>query len=74
MLPASTQVFTAVAAKFTLGDAFQFETQFLSNGKIQNNTLEGDLAKSNLLATPISPVTTLHPLPLILKKSRHSEN
>ena len=44
MLPASTQkVFTAVAAKLVLGDAFQFETSLLSNGKIQNNTLEGDL-------------------------------
>ena len=44
MLPASTQkVFTAVAAKLVLGDAFQFETSLLSNGKIQNNVLEGDL-------------------------------
>lgn len=44
MLPASTQkVFTAVAAKLVLGDTFQFETSLLSNGKIQNNVLEGDL-------------------------------
>lgn len=44
MLPASTQkVFTSVAAKLVLGDAFQFETSLLSNGKIQNNVLEGDL-------------------------------
>ncbi|MDH2927199.1 serine-type D-Ala-D-Ala carboxypeptidase [Lonepinella koalarum] len=44
MLPASTQkVFTALAAKLTLGDQFQFETSLLTNGKIQNNTLNGDL-------------------------------
>ena len=42
MLPASTQkVFTAVAAKLVLGDAFQFETSLLSNGKIQK--INGDL-------------------------------
>ena len=35
--------FSAVAAKLVLGDAFQFETSLLSNGKIQNNVLEGDL-------------------------------
>ncbi|WP_439242527.1 serine-type D-Ala-D-Ala carboxypeptidase [Lonepinella sp. BR2474] len=44
MLPASTQkVFTALAAKLTLGDQFQFETSLLTNGKVQNNSLNGDL-------------------------------
>lgn len=44
MLPASTQkVFTAVAAKLVLGDNFQFQTALLTNGKIQNNALEGNL-------------------------------
>ena len=44
MLPASTQkVFTAVAAKLALGDQFQFETALLSNGKIQNGNLDGNL-------------------------------
>lgn len=44
MLPASTQkVFTAVAAKLVLGDEFKFDTSLLTNGKIQNNTLDGNL-------------------------------
>lgn len=44
MLPASTQkVFTALAAKLALGDQFQFETALLTNGKIQNGQLNGDL-------------------------------
>ncbi|OOF41172.1 serine-type D-Ala-D-Ala carboxypeptidase [Rodentibacter rarus] len=44
MLPASTQkVFTAVAAKLVLGDDFKFETALLTNGKIQNGLLEGNL-------------------------------
>lgn len=44
MLSASTQkVFTAVAAKLTLGDQFQFETALLSNGKIQSGNLDGHL-------------------------------
>ncbi|MDO5053968.1 MAG: serine-type D-Ala-D-Ala carboxypeptidase [Pasteurella oralis] len=44
MLPASTQkVLTALTAKLALGDQFQFETSLLTNGKIQNNALTGDL-------------------------------
>ncbi|PJG83991.1 serine-type D-Ala-D-Ala carboxypeptidase [Caviibacterium pharyngocola] len=44
MLPASTQkVFTALTAKLALGDQFRFETTLLTNGKIQNGTLNGDL-------------------------------
>ncbi|WP_288063102.1 serine-type D-Ala-D-Ala carboxypeptidase [Rodentibacter caecimuris] len=44
MLPASTQkVFTAVAAKLVLGDDFKFDTTLLTNGKIQNGLLEGNL-------------------------------
>ncbi|MGQ0286017.1 serine-type D-Ala-D-Ala carboxypeptidase [Pasteurellaceae bacterium 22721_9_1] len=44
MLPASTQkVFTALAAKLSLSDQFQFRTSLLTNGKIQNATLNGDL-------------------------------
>ena len=44
MLPASTQkVFTALAAKLALGDQFRFETSALTNGKIQNRQLNGDL-------------------------------
>lgn len=44
MLPASTQkVFTAVAAKLVLGDQFQFETALLTDGKVQNNQLDGNL-------------------------------
>lgn len=44
MLPASTQkVFTAVAAKLVLGDEFKFETALLTNGKIQNGDLDGNL-------------------------------
>lgn len=44
MLPASTQkVFTALAAKLTLGDQFQFSTSLLTNGKVQNGNLNGDL-------------------------------
>ncbi|HBO38048.1 MAG TPA: D-alanyl-D-alanine carboxypeptidase/D-alanyl-D-alanine-endopeptidase, partial [Pasteurellaceae bacterium] len=44
MLPASTQkVFTALAAKLALGDDFKFDTSLLSNAKIVNGQLEGDL-------------------------------
>ena len=44
MLPASTQkVFTALAAKLALGDSFQFQTALLTNGKVQNDQLNGDL-------------------------------
>ena len=44
MLPASTQkVFTALAAKLALGDSFQFQTALLTNGKVQNGQLNGDL-------------------------------
>ncbi|TDQ57352.1 D-alanyl-D-alanine carboxypeptidase/D-alanyl-D-alanine-endopeptidase (penicillin-binding protein 4) [Mesocricetibacter intestinalis] len=44
MLPASTQkVFTALAAKLSLGDQFRFQTSILTNGNIQNNNLNGDL-------------------------------
>ena len=44
MLPASTQkVFTALAAKLALGDSFQFQTALLTNGKVQNGQLDGDL-------------------------------
>ena len=44
MLPASTQkVFTALAAKLALGDSFQFQTSLLTNGKVQNGQLNGDL-------------------------------
>ena len=44
MLPASTQkVFIAVAAKLVLGDEFKFETALLTNGKIQNSDLDGNL-------------------------------
>ncbi|MDO4431350.1 MAG: serine-type D-Ala-D-Ala carboxypeptidase [Lonepinella koalarum] len=44
MLPASTQkVFTALGAKLALGDSFQFSTALLTNGKVQQNQLEGDL-------------------------------
>ena len=44
MLPASTQkVFTAVAAKLVLGDEFRFDTALLTNGKIQNGDLDGNL-------------------------------
>ncbi|MGY4677015.1 serine-type D-Ala-D-Ala carboxypeptidase [Pasteurella sp. P03HT] len=44
MLPASTQkVFTALAAKLTLPEQFQFETSLFTNGKIQDGTLNGDL-------------------------------
>ncbi|MDO4625854.1 MAG: serine-type D-Ala-D-Ala carboxypeptidase [Pasteurellaceae bacterium] len=44
MLPASTQkVFTALAAKLVLPENFQFETSLLTNGKVQNNQLDGDL-------------------------------
>lgn len=44
MLPASTQkVFTALAAKLTLGDSFQFSTALLTNGNVQQNQLNGDL-------------------------------
>ncbi|MGV6989004.1 serine-type D-Ala-D-Ala carboxypeptidase [Testudinibacter sp. P80/BLE/0925] len=45
MLPASTQkVFTALAAKLTLGDQFQFNTDLVSPAKISNKTLQGDLS------------------------------
>lgn len=44
MLPASTQkVFTALAAKLALGDEFRFETSLQTQGKVQNNQLDGDL-------------------------------
>lgn len=44
MLPASTQkVFTALAAKLTLGDQFQFTTALISRASISNRTLQGDL-------------------------------
>lgn len=44
MLPASTQkVFTAVAAKLVLGDEFRFDTSLLTNGEIQNGSLNGNL-------------------------------
>ena len=44
MLPASTQkIFTAVAAKLVLGDEFKFDTALLTNGKIQNGDLDGNL-------------------------------
>ena len=44
MLPASNQkVFTAVAAKLVLGDEFKFDTALLTNGKIQNGDLDGNL-------------------------------
>ncbi|MCK3657340.1 serine-type D-Ala-D-Ala carboxypeptidase [Pasteurellaceae bacterium Pebbles2] len=44
MLPASTQkVFTALAAKLSLGDKFQFNTSLLTNGSVQNGVLNGDL-------------------------------
>ncbi|TNH06276.1 serine-type D-Ala-D-Ala carboxypeptidase [Testudinibacter sp. TR-2022] len=45
MLPASTQkVFTALAAKLTLGDQFQFATDLVSSAKISNKILQGDLS------------------------------
>lgn len=44
MLPASTQkVFTALAAKLVLPEDFKFQTAFLTNGKLQNGVLKGDL-------------------------------
>ncbi|UAY78431.1 serine-type D-Ala-D-Ala carboxypeptidase [Pasteurella canis] len=44
MLPASTQkILTALTAKLALGDQFQFETSLLTNGKVQNHELRGDL-------------------------------
>lgn len=44
MLPASTQkVLTALTAKLALSDEFRFETSLLTNGKVQGNTLKGDL-------------------------------
>lgn len=44
MLPASTQkVFTALAAKLVLPDDFRFQTAFLTNGKVENGVLKGDL-------------------------------
>ncbi|HHW7448890.1 serine-type D-Ala-D-Ala carboxypeptidase [Pasteurella multocida] len=44
MLPASTQkVLTALTAKLVLSDQFQFETSLLTNGKIKNNEMHGDL-------------------------------
>ncbi|MFC0309818.1 serine-type D-Ala-D-Ala carboxypeptidase [Gallibacterium trehalosifermentans] len=44
MLPASTQkVFTALAAKLFLTDNFTFQTSLLTNGKIEENRLKGDL-------------------------------
>ncbi|URL05676.1 serine-type D-Ala-D-Ala carboxypeptidase [Avibacterium sp. 21-595] len=44
MLPASTQkVFTALAAKLSLGDEFHFETSLLRDGNIENGELQGNL-------------------------------
>lgn len=44
MLPASTQkVFTALAAKLTLNDDFRFQTALLTNGKVENGVLKGNL-------------------------------
>lgn len=44
MLPASTQkVFTALAAKLALPQDFRFQTALLTNGKVENNVLKGDL-------------------------------
>ncbi|TCP93507.1 D-alanyl-D-alanine carboxypeptidase/D-alanyl-D-alanine-endopeptidase (penicillin-binding protein 4) [Cricetibacter osteomyelitidis] len=44
MLPASTQkVFTALAAKLTLDENFKFQTALLTNGKVENGQLNGDL-------------------------------
>ncbi|MEE6076453.1 serine-type D-Ala-D-Ala carboxypeptidase [Avibacterium paragallinarum] len=44
MLPASTQkVFTALAAKLSLGDEFYFKTTLLRQGDIQNGELRGNL-------------------------------
>lgn len=44
MLPASTQkVFTALAAKLALPEDFRFQTALLTNGKIENGVLKGDL-------------------------------
>ncbi|WP_157393948.1 D-alanyl-D-alanine carboxypeptidase/D-alanyl-D-alanine-endopeptidase, partial [Ursidibacter arcticus] len=44
MLPASTQkVFTALEAKLALLDDFKFQTALLTNGKIENGSLNGDL-------------------------------
>ena len=48
MLPAGVhkKFFTAVALQLALGDQFQFETALLSNGKIQNGNLDGNLIVS----------------------------
>ncbi|WP_425292574.1 serine-type D-Ala-D-Ala carboxypeptidase [Actinobacillus vicugnae] len=44
MLPASTQkVFTALAAKLSLPTDFRFQTALLTNGKVENGVLNGDL-------------------------------
>lgn len=44
MLPASTQkVFTALATKLVLPEDFKFQTSLLTNGKIENGLLKGDL-------------------------------
>lgn len=44
MLPASTQkVFTALAAKLSLAEDFRFQTALLTNGKVENSVLKGDL-------------------------------
>ncbi|MGY4675917.1 serine-type D-Ala-D-Ala carboxypeptidase [Ursidibacter arcticus] len=44
MLPASTQkVFTALEAKLALPEDFKFQTALLTNGKIENGSLNGDL-------------------------------
>ncbi|WGE63591.1 serine-type D-Ala-D-Ala carboxypeptidase [Actinobacillus equuli subsp. haemolyticus] len=44
MLPASTQkVFTALAAKLALPQDFRFQTALLTNGKVENSVLKGDL-------------------------------
>lgn len=44
MLPASTQkVFTALAAKLALPSDFRFQTALLTNGKVENGIVQGDL-------------------------------
>lgn len=44
MLPASTQkVFTALAAKLVLSNDFRFQTALLTNGKVENGIIKGDL-------------------------------
>ncbi|EFL78380.1 truncated D-alanyl-D-alanine carboxypeptidase/endopeptidase [Actinobacillus pleuropneumoniae serovar 2 str. 4226] len=44
MLPASTQkVFTALAAKLVLPNDFRFQTALLTNEKVENGIIKGDL-------------------------------